>query len=170
MTTPEIERLCEEAKELDAKATAGPWLYKHMSVDGVTISKGLCRGDGDWFTPTADDWMFIAAARSIVPELVSTISTLSAELAKAREEMTWISCDNRLPPVGSEVEIATPVNYDGPTWSRDFARFGENVVGEPFNGFCNDNWHCDVAADRASSEGWMWRPMTSPPTVAEVKS
>lgn len=80
-----LEKLIEEARELDAKATAGPGLYKHMSVDGETISKGLCHGDGDWFTPTADDWAFIAAARSIVPELVSAIATLSAELAKARE-------------------------------------------------------------------------------------
>ena len=97
--------------------------------------------------------------------LCEALAAVAGERDRMREAMTWISCADRLPEVGSEVEIAKPVRYDGAKWSRDFARFGENVVGEPFNGFCNDNWHCDVTAKRARIEGWMWRPMTNPPTL-----
>lgn len=84
------EELIQQAREIAAKATQGPWeagLYQSVSAAYYKICNAATDGD------TA----FIAASRTLVPQLCDALETETARAEKAEAKNRWIPVSERLP-------------------------------------------------------------------------
>ena len=88
MTTPtpkDLTSLLADLKALEAKATAGPWMWENDDV-GDTALFGSARGEDcvllwcedDKLQGTEANKQFIAAARNALPRLVSALENVLA--------------------------------------------------------------------------------------------
>ncbi len=138
-------------------------------IEEVTQLRGAIKRAGFAVMKTSGDWLICDVSKAVEEERAKTDAIILRNIELERElkeARSWYSIRDKQPELKTEVEIAIPKRYgDTLQWTRDFIRYGENVVGEPFDGFCNDNWHCDVSLVRARQENWYWRPKMSDPIL-----
>lgn len=92
--TPEETKLIEHLKELEAKATPGPWLCRPAYEEPVVGNYSLVNAGGmevvagddpyNRFKMAEEDGIFIAAARNAIPELLKIIDGQEKEIAELR--------------------------------------------------------------------------------------
>jgi hypothetical protein len=88
-----------EARELESRATAGPW-FRGVDLSAVCLGGGrstrngwavnVCKagseGISKWGGSIADNFAFIAAARTLVPRLLATVDALTQRAERAEAE------------------------------------------------------------------------------------
>jgi hypothetical protein len=86
-----LEKLLAEVRELDEKATKGPWEYIVRKGFPTITSEGFRRSTEPFFDVSGDaDAIFCARARTLLPELAEAADKLRSELGKAREALKLV--------------------------------------------------------------------------------
>lgn len=98
----EINELIQQARELCEKATPGPWEAKTNSYPQCNGEPwGWIRGVSGHITWSGNSGQanaaFIAASRTLVPQLCDALEAMTARAEKAEAKNRWIPVSEKLP-------------------------------------------------------------------------
>ena len=165
----DVAKLIAETRELDAKATAGPWSDDDGNVFSVPLSErreaAILRRmkgsdephpDGDWNNPLGwvcgteqsterfeSDSRLIARYRTLAPQLADEVERLAAEVAELRRERD-MPCAHRLEEERIQVENA---------------RLRALLIEATPNGETCHNWRHNAESCRVTTlprDKWCW--------------